>query len=236
MTGSSKIPVSYPSFGSDTGNAGRLLFVVEARPEAADAPLGQLLDWITSNGTRREEQSHSAGMLRRMFSENVVGIVLVAAFLVWPTRVPAANLRKTAPNFTLNDSKGASVRLSDYKGRVVLLDFWATWCPWCEIEIPWYIEFQNKYKGKGLSVIGVSMDEDGWESVKPFREEKKMNYAVVVGNEDLAKLYAVDALPVTLLIDRDGKIADSHAGVVDKDAFENEIRVLLEDSVKNATK
>ena len=172
-------------------------------------------------------------MLRRIFVGIALGVVLVIAFLVWPTGVPASNVRKTAPNFTLSDSKGTSVRLSDYKGRVVLLDFWATWCHGCKIEIPWYMEFQNKYKDKGLSVIGVSMDEDGWKSVKPFLEEKKMNYTVVVGNADLAKLYGVDQLPVTLLIDRDGKIADSHAGMVDKNAFEKEIALLLEDSAKN---
>jgi len=172
-------------------------------------------------------------MLRRIFVGIALGVVLVIAFLVWPTGVPASNVRKTAPNFTLSDSKGTSVRLSDYKGRVVLLDFWATWCHGCKIEIPWYMEFQNKYKDKGLSVIGVSMDEDGWKSVKPFLEEKKMNYTVVVGNADLAKLYGVDQLPVTLLIDRDGKIADSHAGIVDKNAFEKEIALLLEDSAKN---
>lgn len=175
-------------------------------------------------------------MLRRIFTKIVPGIGLVAAFFMYPTVVPAADhLRKAAPNFTLTDSKGTSVRLSDYQGRVVLLDFWATWCHGCKIEIPWYMEFQNKYKDKGLSVIGVAMDEDGWKSVRPFLKKKRMNYAVVVGNEALAKLYAVDALPVTLLIDRDGKIADAHAGMVNKDAFESEIRVLLQDSVKNAS-
>ena len=175
-------------------------------------------------------------MLRRIFTKIVPGIGLVAAFFICPTVVPGADhLRKAAPNFTLTDSKGTSVRLSDYQGRVVVLDFWATWCHGCKIEIPWYMEFQNKYKDKGLSVIGVAMDEDGWKSVRPFLKKKRMNYAVVVGNEALAKLYAVDALPVTLLIDRDGKIADAHAGMVDKDAFESEIRVLLQDSVKNAS-
>jgi peroxiredoxin len=173
-------------------------------------------------------------MLRRIFTKIVPGIGVVAAFFLCPTGVPADNLRKAAPNFTLTDSKGTSVNLSDYRGRVVLLDFWATWCHGCKIEIPWYMEFQNKYKDKGLSVIGVAMDEDGWKSVRPFVKETKMNYAVVVGNEGLAKLYAVDALPVTLLIDRDGKIANSHAGMVDKVAFESEIRVLLQDSVKHA--
>src|SRR5438132_3140728 len=145
----------------------------------------------------------------RTFAETLLGIGLGVAFLVLPTQVPADNSRKAAPNFTLSDSKGASVRLSDYQGRVILLDFWATWCHGCKTEIPWYMEFQNKYKDKGLSVIGVSMDENGWKSVKPFVEEQKMNYAVVIGNEGLAKLYAVDALPVTLLIDRNGKIAVS---------------------------
>jgi peroxiredoxin len=166
-------------------------------------------------------------MLSRRFAEIVLGVGLVAV-CVGPAQVSGNNLRKAAPNFTLSDSKGASVSLSDYKGKVVLLDFWATWCHGCKTEIPWYMEFQKKYKDKGLSVIGVSMDEDGWKSVKPFIEEQKMNYAVVIGNEALAKLYAVDALPVTLLIDRGGKIAVTHAGLVEKDAFENEIRALLE--------
>ena len=175
-------------------------------------------------------------MLRRRFAEIALTIALMAAFLGGPTPAPADNVRKTAPNFTLDDAQGAAIRLSDYKGKVVLLDFWATWCHGCKTEIPWYMEFQNKYKDKGLAVIGVSMDDDGWKSVKPFVEEQKMNYAVVIGNEALAKLYAVDALPVTLLIDRNGKIAVSHAGMVEKDAFEKEIQALLQDTAKNITK
>jgi peroxiredoxin len=165
--------------------------------------------------------------MRLCSTRTALAIGLVSLCLTLPTRVAATNLRKTAPNFSLIDSRGASVRLSDYKGKVVLLSFWATWCLWCETEIPWYVEFQNKYKDKGLSVIGVSMDEDGWRSARPFLEEKKMTYTVVVGNEALASSYALDALPLTVLIDRDGKIANSQAGIMDKDSFENEIRVLL---------
>jgi peroxiredoxin len=179
-------------------------------------------------------------MLRNVFAEIALGTALVATSLALPTRPPAAitaaNSLKTAPDFTLSDSKGASIRLSDYKGRVVLLDFWATWCGGCKVEIPWYMEFQSKYKDSGLSVIGVSMDEDGWKSVKPFLEKNPMNYSVVVGNPGLAKLYGVDSMPMTLLIDRDGKIAASHVGMVDKDAFEGEIRVLLQDRAKHAAK
>jgi peroxiredoxin len=145
-----------------------------------------------------------------------------------------ADARKLAPNFTLTDSKGASVRLSDYKGRVVLLDFWATWCGGCKVEIPWYMEFQKKYKDSGLSALGVSLDEDGWKSVTPYLEKNPMNYLVLVGNKDLEKLYGIEGLPMTLLIDHHGRIAASYAGMVDKDAFEREIRVLLQESAKSA--
>src|SRR5690349_14790025 len=142
----------------------------------------------------------SSDVLHRTFIATAVGVALVLVCLVWPARVPAAitaaNLRKSAPDFILNDAKGASVRLSDYKGRVVLLDFWATWCGGCKVEIPWYMEFQTKYKDSGLSAIGVSMDEDGWKSVKPFLEKNPMNYSVVVGTPDLAKLYGVDSMPM----------------------------------------
>ena len=168
-------------------------------------------------------------MLRSLF-----GIALVAACFALPARAPAdltvASSRKAAPDFTLSDSKGTSLKLSAYKGRVVLLDFWATWCGGCKVEIPWYMEFQSKYKDSGLSVIGVSMDEDGWKSVKPFLEKSPMNYSVVVGNPELAKLYGVDSMPMTLLIDRGGRIAASHVGMVEKDAFEGEIQILLKES------
>lgn len=141
----------------------------------------------------------------------------------------AARARKAAPDFTLTDSKGTPIRLSDYKGRVVLLDFWATWCHGCKTEIPWYMEFEDKYKESGLTVIGVSMDSDGWKSVTPFIQEKKINYDVVIGNDTLAKQYGLTSMPMTLLIDRDGKIADAHVGMVDKAAWEGQIKTLLRD-------
>jgi peroxiredoxin len=141
-----------------------------------------------------------------------------------------ASSRKAAPDFILSGSKGAPVKLSAYQGKVVLLDFWATWCEGCKVEIPWYMDFQKKYKKIGLAVVGVSMDEDGWKSVTPFLKAKKVNYPVVVGDWDLAGRFGITALPVTLLIDRDGKIADLHTGMVDKDAFESEIQILLKES------
>lgn len=135
---------------------------------------------------------------------------------------------ETAPDFTLKDATGAEVRLSAFKGKVVLLDFWATWCGGCKVEIPWFIEFENQYQDRGLRVIGVSMDDDGWKLVKPFVEAKKMNYPVVIGNEELAQRYGgVDSLPETLLIGRDGKVAAVHVGLTDRAIFEKKIAELL---------
>jgi peroxiredoxin len=179
-------------------------------------------------------------MLRRVLTGFALGIALMFAYLVSPARVPAAvtaaNARKPAPDFVLDDSKGATVRMSDYKGKVVLLNFWATWCHGCKLEIPWFIDFQNKYKHSGLAVIGVSMDDDGWKSVKPFLEEKRLNYSVVIGSEDLGKLYGLGSMPMTVLIGRDGRIAASYSGVVDKAKCEREIRTLLHAKAKNAPK
>jgi len=176
-----------------------------------------------------------------MFAEIALGIVLTAGLLASPagqtTAITAPDTRKIAPDFNLRDSRGTSITLSHFKGKVILLDFWATWCTGCKVEIPWYMEFQSKYKHGGLSVIGVSMDEDGWKSVKPFLKEHPISYSVVVGNPDLAKLYGVDSMPMTLLIDRNGEIAASHVGMVEKNAFEGEIQILLkEDATKKAAK
>jgi cytochrome c biogenesis protein CcmG/thiol:disulfide interchange protein DsbE len=146
-----------------------------------------------------------------------------------PAAISALETRKAAPDFTLADAKGESIKLSHYQGKVVLLDFWATWCHGCKTEIPWYMEFQRKYEKQGLVAIGVSMDKEGWEAVKPYLKEHPIHYAIVVGNEELSKQYGVSELPVTVLIDRDGKIADAHTGMVERDALDKEIQALLKE-------
>lgn len=136
--------------------------------------------------------------------------------------------RKNAPQFALKDADGKLVKLADYKGKVVLLNFWATWCGPCKIEIPWFVEFEQKYKDKGFAVLGVAMDEEGWEVVKPYLGEKKVNYRVVVGDDPTAQLYGgVDSLPTTFLIDKEGKIAGVHIGLVSKGDYEKDILALL---------
>lgn len=137
--------------------------------------------------------------------------------------------RKPAPDFTLQDANGAAVKLSDLRGKVVLLNFWATWCGPCTVEIPWFVEFEQQYKSKGFEVVGVSMDEDGWPAIKPFVAEHKMNYRVLLGTDSVSQLYGgVESLPTTFIIDRDGKFAFSpHIGLAGKDEYLNEIQTLL---------
>jgi peroxiredoxin len=139
------------------------------------------------------------------------------------------NERHEAPDFSLKDSDGKVVHITDYKGKVVLLDFWATWCGPCKIEIPWFVDLQRKNKDRGFEVLGVSMDEEGWETVKPFLADMGVNYRVVIGNDSTAQLYGgVDAMPTTFLIDRSGKIAAVHVGLASRKEFVDEIEQLLQ--------
>jgi len=137
--------------------------------------------------------------------------------------------RKKAPDFELKDVSGKAVRLSDYRGKVVLLDFWATWCGPCNIEIPWFEDFQRKYKDRGFEVLGVSMDDDGWKAITPFVAEKKINYRIVLGDDMTGDQYGgVEALPTTFVIDRDGRIASVHVGLANRKDFEDAIEKLLD--------
>ena len=136
--------------------------------------------------------------------------------------------RKPAPDFTLKDAEGRDVKLSDYKGKVVLLNFWATWCGPCKIEMPWFVEFQRKYKDRGFSVIAVSLDDEGWEVVRPFADRLELNFPVVVGSNEMADKYGgVAALPTSFIIDKEGLIVTSHMGLVGRGAYEEDIEALL---------
>jgi peroxiredoxin len=137
--------------------------------------------------------------------------------------------RRNAPDFALKDADGRTVRLSDYRGKVVLLDFWATWCDPCRYEIPWFMDMERKKKDRGFAVLGVSMDDDGWEAVKPFIAQLGVNYRILVGTDETAQLYGgIDALPTTFLIDREGKIAFVHVGLGNRRDFEDGVEQLLQ--------
>ncbi|HKW87988.1 MAG TPA: TlpA disulfide reductase family protein [Candidatus Acidoferrales bacterium] len=163
------------------------------------------------------------------FGASVLIVALASLAHVHAVIAPPA-ARKAAPQFTFADSTGEPIRLSDFKGRVVLLDFWATWCHGRKFEIPWFMEYEKKYNSKGFTVIGVSMDDGGWNVVKPFIASKKMNYPVVLNANDVDKQYRLSAMPMAVLIDKQGRIADSHSGVVDKAKWEAEIKSLLAES------
>jgi peroxiredoxin len=173
----------------------------------------------------------SPGSFRRwaLFAAVVALLAACTSELPDNVRLKSAKERKATPDFTLKDSTGATVKLSDYRGKVVLLNFWATWCGPCKVEIPWFMDFQKNYKDRDFAVLGVSMDEDGWDSVKPYIEEHKMNYRVLLGNDEVSQLFgSIDSLPTTLIIDREGRIASMHLGLVAKSTYQKQIEQLLE--------
>jgi peroxiredoxin len=137
------------------------------------------------------------------------------------------NERKAAPEIKLQDSVGKQAELKDYRGKVVVLDFWATWCHGCKEEIPWFAQFQRKYGDRGLNIIGVSLDEDGWKVVKPFIKEAAVPYRIVLGNDSTAKAYGIGNMPDTFLIDRNGRVAAAYVGMIQKENVEKNIRALL---------
>jgi thiol-disulfide isomerase/thioredoxin len=173
-------------------------------------------------------------------SRLVTASVLVAASLLAPVLLRAEvvkpRYRRVAPGFTLSDAKRAPVTLSDFKGKVVLLDFWATWCAASKVEMPWYTEFESRYRTSGLAIIGVSMDDEGWAIVSPYLEGRPVTYPIVLGDHDVADRFGLASLPITLLIDRNGKVAAKHFGLVEKADVENEIRKLLKERPKNPKK
>jgi cytochrome c biogenesis protein CcmG/thiol:disulfide interchange protein DsbE len=164
----------------------------------------------------------------------ITGVAVTLGSIGWPDKpaphsvIKDDSARKNAPDFELKDADGKVVHLSDYKGKVVLLDFWATWCGPCGVEIPWFTEFQRKYKDRGFTVLGVSMDDGGWKDVKPFVAAQKINYQIVLGDDKTSDRFGdVEALPTTFVIDRQGRIASVHVGLTDRKEFDDAIQKLL---------
>lgn len=132
-------------------------------------------------------------------------------------------------DFTVKDINGVDVALNSYKGKVILLDFWATWCGPCKVEVPGFVELYDKYRSQGFVVLGFSMD-DSMSALKSFAAQYKMNYPVLVGKDrdDVQDAFSpLWGLPNTFLIGRDGKICKKHTGFAAKEQFEREIKALL---------
>jgi cytochrome c biogenesis protein CcmG, thiol:disulfide interchange protein DsbE len=156
----------------------------------------------------------------------VIGLVAAGAafYLVQHPRTAGFT---PAPGFSLPTLTGENLELANYRGKVVLLDFWATWCDPCREEIPHLVQLQDKYRDQGLRVIGVSMDDEP-EPVRDFYQRFKMNYPVVMGNAKTGELYGgILGLPIAFLIGREGRIYRKHIGATDSSVFEREIMSLL---------
>ena len=149
--------------------------------------------------------------------------------------------RKPAPGFRLADASGKLNRLSSFRGRVVVLNFWATECGGCVREIPWFMDFDRLYRSKGLDVIGVSMDilyedlkgpEEGWQRVKPFVKAKGLAYPILMGDDSVTKGYGIEALPATYLLDKQGRVAAKYIGLIDRSNIEDNFKMLLKERLR----
>ena len=157
-------------------------------------------------------------------------LVLCAVLLVVVSRVGIHRSSRPypAPDFTLPDFHGNPVRLSDFKGKAVVLNFWATRCAPCRVEIPWFIEFEEEYGPRGLEVIGVDMDQGGWNTVEPFVKNAGMNYTVLLDDGRASAAYgAAQLLPTTYYISRDGRVAAYVRGLAGKSEVERNIEEIL---------
>jgi len=168
-------------------------------------------------------------------------VAVVLYFIAPGSQAHASNIFGTptfagtaAPEWQLKDPDGQPVKFSDFKGKVVILNFWATWCLVCRDEIPEFVALQKKYAAQGLTVVGVCMDDPGASVVKSFMKNLGMNYPVVIGTEKVADTIGgishvpIDDLPTTFIIDRNGNIVTSHVGFyATQEVYEREIRPLL---------
>lgn len=136
--------------------------------------------------------------------------------------------RPLAPGWQLQNIEGKPIKFSDFKGKVVLLNFWATWCPPCRAEIPDLVSLEQQYSPRGLVVLGVALDRGGASVVKPFVKKMGINYTVVIGNRETADAYGgIEAVPTTFIIDRNGKVVSEQEGAADRATFEAAIKPLL---------
>jgi thiol-disulfide isomerase/thioredoxin len=157
---------------------------------------------------------------------NIKVVIVTLLLLLIPGLARAQNAR--APSLVLRDINGRSIRLSDYRGKVVVLNFWATWCPPCRAEIPELIKWQEKYRRQGLQVIGVTYPPQTLSEVRRFVRREKVNYPVGLGTQKMMLLFTQsDTLPMTIVIGKDGRVRDVIEGIILPQEFEEKIKPLL---------
>ena len=172
----------------------------------------------------------------------LVVIALIVALMLWagirqtrrkagssPDGSATAMKGKVAPDFSLVTLEGKPAKLSDFRGKAVLLNFWATWCEPCKIEMPWFVDFQKQYGPQGLQIVGVAMDDADTKDIAKFAQDMHVDYPILVGKDDeresIANAYGgVQFLPETLYLDRDGKILNKMFGLVNRSEIEDNIK------------
>lgn len=155
-------------------------------------------------------------------------LVVTGLFHAMPAASAQISSGTAAPAWTLRDLSGKFVKSDEFKGKVVIVDFWATWCPPCRAEIPGFVGLYKRYGDKGLVIVGVSLDQQGAAVVKSFVEKFGVNYPIVMGDAKIAEAFGgVEALPTTFVIDRQGRVVRTHVGFADAETFEKDIKPLL---------
>lgn len=168
----------------------------------------------------------------------IIGVAMVVALmLVFGLKVARHSTRPqgiaqmqngTAPDFTLQTLDGKTVHLSDFRGKPVVLNFWATWCSPCKIEMPWFVDFQKQYGQAGVQFLGVAMDDASTKDIAEFAKSMKVNYPILIGKESVGDAYGgVQFLPETFYIDRNGKIVDKAFGLKGRGEIEEDIKKIL---------
>jgi peroxiredoxin len=173
--------------------------------------------------------------MKKTWIFTVIGAAAALAAIYWAVQSGPvgtadstdAAMRQPAPNFELTDLDGRPVSLEQLKGKVVIVDFWATNCPPCRLEIPGFIRLQKEFGPKGLQIVGLSLDEAP-EVVRHYMAQMKINYPIAMTNPGVVKAFGpIDAIPTTFVIDRQGRIVSRHVGYVDSGTFQDEITPLL---------
>jgi peroxiredoxin len=141
-----------------------------------------------------------------------------------------------APDFELTSLDGKRVKLSDFRGKAVVLNFWATWCPPCKVEMPWFVEFQKQHEKDGLVILGIAMDDSEPQKIAQFTSEMGVNYPVLLGTDKVSEQYGnVEFLPTTFYVDRHGKIFGKAAGLIDRSEIQHDIEHMLNGEAGKST-
>lgn len=196
----------------------------------------EVLDQGTQPGGAPALQPQPSGKRNALV---VLVVIAVVALMLWvgvrqsrsgspfAGATPIMEVGKTAPDFALSTLDGQTVHLSDYRGKAVVLNFWATWCDPCKIEMPWLVDLQKQYGPQGLQVVGVAMDDSGRDAIQKFAHEMGVNYVVLQGKNAVGDAYGATGYPTTVYIDRSGKVVNKILGLVSKSEIEDNIKQSL---------